>query len=119
MITQLSAEGIQLAIDDFGTGYASLSYLIQLPINTIKIDRSFVTGVDSDERKQSVVAGIVAIAGGMGLYSVGEGAETQAELNWLVANGCHSAQGYYLSRPVTAEQIPLKLCELSSMDRAA
>ncbi len=119
LITRLSAEGIQLAIDDFGTGYASLSYLIQLPINTIKIDRSFVDGVDSDERKQSVVAGIVAIAGGMGLYSVGEGVETQDELNWLIANGCHSAQGYYLSTPVAAEEIALKLSELSSLSRAA
>ena len=119
LIDKLSARGIQLAIDDFGTGYASLSYLLQLPINTIKIDRSFVSGVDSDERKQSVVAGIVAIASGMGLYSVGEGAETAAELDWLLANGCRSAQGYYLSRPVTGDEVPQKLHELSGSAKAA
>jgi len=119
LIDKLSAQGIQLAIDDFGTGYASLSYLIQLPINTIKIDRSFVSGVDNDERKQSVVAGIVAIAGGMGLYSVGEGAETVEELNWLVANGCRSAQGYYLCRPVAFDEIPQRLVELSGSAKAA
>ncbi len=119
LITKLSVEGIKLAIDDFGTGYASLSYLIQLPINTIKIDRCFVDGVDSDPRKQSVVAGIVAIAGGMGLYSVGEGTETREEINWLVAHGCHSAQGYYLSKPVSTDQVPKILWELSSMGKAA
>ncbi len=119
LIQQLSAEGIHIAIDDFGTGYASLSYLIQLPINTIKIDRSFVDGVESDSRKQSVVEGIMAIANGMGLYSVGEGAETLEQLDWLKSNGCQSVQGYYLSRPVPAAQIPQTLLKLSGLDKAA
>jgi diguanylate cyclase (GGDEF)-like protein len=119
LIEKLSAQGIQIAIDDFGTGYASLSYLIQLPINTIKIDRSFVDGVESDARKQSVVEGILAIAGGMGLYSVGEGAETLEQMDWLCNNGCDSVQGYFLSKPVTADQIPQTLSELSGLDKAA
>ena len=119
LIDKLSAEGVHIAIDDFGTGYASLSYLIQLPINTIKIDRSFVDGVDSDARKQSVVEGILAIAGGMGLYSVGEGAETAEQMDWLCNNGCDSVQGYFLCRPVAAEQIPPMLKELSGLDKAA
>ncbi len=119
LIERFSDEGIYLAIDDFGTGYASMSYLIQLPINTIKIDKSFVDGLESDVRKQSVVGGIIAIAAGMNLYIVGEGVETIEQFNWLNSHGCQSAQGYFLSEPVTASEIPRKLKLLTHYDFAA
>ena len=119
LINQFNAEGVSLAIDDFGTGYASLSYLIQLPINTIKIDKSFVDDIESDVKKQSVVGGIVAIASGMGLYTVGEGVETLEQFNWLSSHGCRSAQGYFLSRPVRADEIPKVLQLLTKYSIAA
>ncbi len=119
LIERFSAKGIYLAIDDFGTGYASMSYLIQLPINTIKIDKSFVDGVESDVRKQSVVGGIIAIATGMNLYIIGEGVETIEQFDWLYNRGCQSAQGYFLSKPAIAEEIPGKLQRLTQQKFAA
>ena len=119
LINQFSAVGVSLAIDDFGTGYASLSYLIQLPINTIKIDKSFVDDLDSDVKKQSVVGGIIAIASGMNLYTVGEGVETIEQFNWLNNHGCRSAQGYFLSKPVRADEIPCVLKLLTKYSVAA
>jgi len=102
---ELSELGIHIALDDFGTGYASLSYLIQLPINCIKIDRSFVDGVELDVRKQAVVAGILVIAKGLNISCLGEGVETQEQLAWLSDAGCNAAQGYLLSKPISANQL--------------
>ncbi len=119
LIKKFSAQNIQLALDDFGTGYASLSYLIQLPINTIKIDKSFVNGIETDISKQSVVTGIIAIATGMSLYCIGEGVETIEQFNWLGDRGCQSAQGFFLSKPVSADQIPKVLQLLTHYDVAA
>ena len=102
---ELSSAGIKLAIDDFGTGYASLSCLVQLPINCIKIDRSFVDGVESDDRKQAVIKGIVAISKSLHVNCVAEGIETSDQLNWLVNVGCDYLQGYLLSKPVSAEEL--------------
>lgn len=119
LIDRFSEKGIYLAIDDFGTGYASMTYLIQLPINTIKIDKSFVDGVESDVRKQSVVGGIIAIAAGMDLYIIGEGVETIEQLKWLNSHGCQCAQGYFLCKPLTAQDIPGKLQILTHYDIAA
>ncbi len=119
LIEKFSSTGIQIAIDDFGTGYASMSYLIQLPINTIKIDRSFIDGLEHDTRKQSVVKGILAIANGMDLYSVGEGVETVEQFGWLNRYGCQSAQGYLLSRPVSPDQVPEVLQQLGGSQAAA
>ncbi len=100
---QLSAVGVRIALDDFGTGYASLTYLIQLPIDCIKIDRSFVDGVEQDAKKQAVVNGILAISKSLETTCLAEGVETQKELEWLCTAGCDSVQGYLLSKPVKAE----------------
>ncbi len=101
LVHQLSNAGIRLALDDFGTGYASLSYLIQLPIDTIKIDRSFVNGLEHDQCKQAVVNGIFTIAADMQLVCVGEGVETNAQLDWLQQKGCQYAQGFLISKPLS------------------
>lgn len=102
---QLSDVGISIALDDFGTGYASLTYLVQLPIDCIKIDRSFVNGVENDPKKQAVVNGIVAISKGLNICCLGEGVETQDQLAWLNQAGCNRVQGYLLSKPVPVEQL--------------
>ena len=110
---QLSKEGIRIALDDFGTGYASLSYLVQLPIDCIKIDRSFVDGVDLDTKKQAVINGILAISKGLEIHCLAEGVETQAELNWLKDAGCNSVQGYLLCKPVKAEELATQFAEIN------
>lgn len=119
LIRKFSNVGIQIAIDDFGTGYASMSHLIQLPINTIKIDRSFVDGLERDARKQSVVQGILAIANRMDLYSVGEGVETAEQFDCLNRYGCLSAQGYLLSKPVPEDEVCKVLMSLDGQIKAA
>ena len=119
LVAQLSEKGVEIAIDDFGTGYGSLSYLVQLPIDTIKIDKSFVDQVDQEASKQSVINGIVAIARGMNLYSVGEGVETEAQYNWLKNAGCQAAQGYLLSRPVSADDVIAGLQQRGGLSRVA
>ncbi|OED35240.1 hypothetical protein AB833_31090 [Chromatiales bacterium (ex Bugula neritina AB1)] len=105
LIKQLSDAGVQLAIDDFGTGYASMSYLIQMPIDSIKIDRSFVNGLENDRCKQAVVNGIFNIATDMQLSCVGEGVENLNQLNWLREKGCRFAQGYLISKPCSASEV--------------
>ncbi|MBX2839065.1 MAG: EAL domain-containing protein [Gammaproteobacteria bacterium] len=103
---QLAEFGISIAIDDFGTGYASLSYLVQLPINCIKVDKSFVDDVEHDLKKQAIIKGIIAISQGLDLICLAEGAETVEQLNWLKAAGCDSAQGYLFSKPVSLGELP-------------
>lgn len=119
LVGKLNSAGIQLAIDDFGTGYGSLSYLVQLPIDTIKIDRSFVDQLENDSRKQAVVSGIVAIANGMSLACVGEGVETPAQFAWLAENGCQSVQGYLICKPVSSELLLDCLDNLKTITKAA
>jgi len=114
LVKQLSNEGIRLAIDDFGTGYASMSYLIQIPIDTIKIDRSFVSGIETDKSKQAVVKGIISIATDMQLTCVGEGVETVDQLNWLQQHGCHYAQGFYVCKAVSFSDLELMLAKQHS-----
>lgn len=116
---QLSDAGISIALDDFGTGYASLTYLVQLPIDCIKIDRSFVTGVEHDPKKQAVINGIVAISKGLNVSSLGEGVETPDQLAWLNQAGCNSAQGYLLSKPVSAEQLPAAISQVKQQHSKA
>lgn len=119
LVQQLSDAGIQLAIDDFGTGYASLSYLIQMPIDTIKIDRSFVTGLEDDRCKQAVVSGILTIAADMQLACVGEGVETSEQLCWLQQNGCQYAQGFLISKPCCASDLADLLVRQGSAGKPA
>ena len=94
--------GVRLYLDDFGTGYSSLSYLKRFPLDTLKIDRSFVQDMQAESSDHSLVEAIVAMARSLRLRVVAEGVESAAQLQMLEAMGCHYAQGYHLSRPVPA-----------------
>ena len=102
-LLRLSAHGITIAIDDFGTGYSSLSYLHKLPVNTIKIDRSFVNDIEPGIRKTCIVDAIAAMARGLKLHMVAEGVETVAQLTYLKNLGCVEIQGFLFGKPQSAE----------------
>lgn len=104
ILERLRALGVQVAIDDFGTGYSSLSYLHQLPIDVVKIDRSFVGELEWDDQKRMIVNGICALVHGLGLDVVAEGVETPGQLEILRELGCRFGQGFLFSRPVPADQ---------------
>jgi diguanylate cyclase (GGDEF)-like protein len=94
--------GITISVDDFGTGYSSLSYLQRFPLDTLKIDRSFVAGIGAENDRGAIATAIIAMARSLKLNVVAEGLETPGELAFLRAHGCHAAQGYYFSRPLPA-----------------
>jgi EAL domain-containing protein (putative c-di-GMP-specific phosphodiesterase class I) len=99
-LDELSALGVTIAIDDFGTGYSALGYLHRFPIHTLKIDRSFMQGIEHDKRKSGIVRAIISIASALDMRLVAEGVETLRQVNILDGYGCHAAQGYYFGRPV-------------------
>jgi diguanylate cyclase (GGDEF)-like protein len=100
-LSELRDMGVRLVLDDFGTGYSSLSYLKHLPLDTIKIDRSFVAGLESDADRSIVVA-VIALAHGLRISVVAEGIETEAQFDALRAMGCDVGQGYLFARPLPA-----------------
>jgi EAL domain-containing protein (putative c-di-GMP-specific phosphodiesterase class I) len=95
---------VKVCLDDFGTGYSSLSYLLRFPIDTLKIDRSFVNGIGTGAENASIVKTIVALAHNMGMDVTAEGVETQAQLDHLQSLDCEHAQGYLFSKPVDPEK---------------
>ena len=105
ILWELHRGGLLIAIDDFGTGYSSLSRLRDVPIDVLKIDRSFVSGVDMDPQAASIVTAFIELATGLGMTTLAEGIETRGELDLLVARGCEMGQGYLFSRPVPPEEI--------------
>jgi diguanylate cyclase (GGDEF)-like protein len=105
VLHRLAATGCHLSIDDFGTGYSSLSRLARLPVDEVKIDRSFVMGMTTDASNAVIVRSTIDLARGLGLRVVAEGVEDQAAYNALVALDCDVAQGYLLSRPLPAEAL--------------
>ena len=100
----LKGLGVQIAVDDFGTGYSSLSYLRQFPIDTLKIDQSFVQDIDSETGEALLVGAIVAMGNSLRLRVVAEGIETEAQLAYLRSQGCTEGQGYYFNQPLAAQE---------------
>lgn len=113
VLTRLSKMGLKLAIDDFGTGYSSLSYLKKLPVNTIKIDKSFVIGMERDENDAAIVRTSIDLGHNLGLEVVAEGVENEETLKRLAELGCDTAQGHYMSRPLSAEELNVWLKQSS------
>jgi EAL domain-containing protein (putative c-di-GMP-specific phosphodiesterase class I) len=105
MLERLKALRVRLAIDDFGTGFSCLSYLADLPIDTLKIDQSFIRGADGQIRNPSIVRAICTLAAGLGLRAVAEGVESSSQLDFLTALDCDEVQGFLLAGPVAPEQI--------------
>ena len=105
VLSELKALGVSLDIDDFGTGYSSLSRLQRFPVDTLKIDRSFISRMDTDVETREIVRIIVMLAHGLRLEVVAEGVETQAQADMLKDIGCERAQGYLYSKPAPAETI--------------
>ncbi|MGZ5318824.1 MAG: putative bifunctional diguanylate cyclase/phosphodiesterase [Actinomycetota bacterium] len=106
ILNELHAWGLQLAIDDFGTGYSSLARLKHLPVDILKIDRTFIRDVDRDADLGSMVRAMIQLAEGLGMTPLAEGIETQGELDFLIEHGCTVGQGFHFARPVPAEEIP-------------
>lgn len=104
-LEQLKQLGIRVAIDDFGTGYSSLTYLKRLPIDFLKIDRSFVADIGQDQDDQTIVETVIVMAHAMGLKVVAEGAETDAQVAFLRSRGCDLIQGYFYAKPLPLSQL--------------
>jgi len=108
VLAQLKALGVRLSIDDFGTGYSSLSRLRRIPVDTLKIDRAFISNMNSDPENREIVRAIIVLAHNLGLKVVAEGTEKEEQINLLKQLNCEMAQGYFFSRPAD-DQAMLKL----------
>ena len=118
VLAHLKALGVRLSIDDFGTGYSSLSRLRRIPVDTLKIDRAFISNMDRDPESREIVRIIIMLAHNLGLKAVAEGTETEEQVNLLKQLNCEMAQGYFFSRPAD-DQAMLKLLASNHSARAA
>jgi diguanylate cyclase (GGDEF)-like protein/PAS domain S-box-containing protein len=105
LINELHGIGVELAIDDFGTGYSSLAYLKQLPVQTLKIDRSFIQDISSDADDEAIAIAIIQLGKSMNLSVLAEGVENEQQVAFLLRHGCNRAQGYLFGHPVAGEQL--------------
>jgi len=112
IFSKLKKQGIQIAIDDFGTGYSSLGYLRKIPINKLKIDRSFITNFNEDFEGSIITKTIIDMAKNLGYKVIAEGAETKEQIEYLRNNGCDEVQGYYYSKPLLPEELENYVKEL-------
>ncbi len=117
-LVALHEQGVGIAIDDFGTGYSSLSYLRRVPVDRIKIDRSFINDVTSSEDAAVVAATIVKLAHSLRLGVVAEGVETRAQAAFVKLTGCEFGQGFYYAPPIAAASVPELLTRLKPDLRA-
>ena len=101
----LSELGVILALDDFGTGFSSLSYLKRLPLDIIKIDRLFISGIGVEKTDEAIVDATIVLAKRLNMHCIAEGVETKEQLAYLVKRHCHYIQGYLYSKPVDAKTI--------------
>jgi EAL domain-containing protein (putative c-di-GMP-specific phosphodiesterase class I) len=118
-LVRLKALGVALAIDDFGTGYSSLAYLRRFPVDTLKIDRSFVERLGEQTDDAALASTIVQLGQSLGMSTIAEGIEEYGQLAALREMGCTYAQGFYFSRPVPAAEARRQLLETSSAAAAA
>ncbi|OZG70714.1 signal transduction protein [Hahella sp. CCB-MM4] len=109
LMRRLRGIGVSMAIDDFGTGYSNLSYLKRFPVNKLKIDRAFVSGLTNSPDDHSIVMAIIRMAQGLGLKTIAEGVETAGQLSLLAEQCCDAIQGYYFSRPISLKDITAML----------
>ncbi len=110
-MSRLAEMGIHLSVDDFGTGYSSLSYLKRFPIDTLKIDQSFVQDIGEEQDSESIVSLIISMAHTLKLTVIAEGVETEKQLAFLEEKKCEMLQGYLFSKPVPAKQFEKLLGE--------
>ena len=118
ILNRLSSMGVTLAVDDFGTGYSSLAYLKRLPVDELKIDRSFVANMARDDSDAVIVRSTIDLARNLGLVVTAEGVEDGPTWQLLQALGCHRAQGYFLGKPMTASRLATWLRERAEEEAA-
>lgn len=105
VVKELRNIGVNISLDDFGTGYSSLNYLRSLPIDKIKIDKSFIKDINKDEKVEAIIAAIIVLSKAMKLEIIAEGVENYSQLDYLIGQGCDQIQGYLFSRPETKEKV--------------
>jgi EAL domain-containing protein (putative c-di-GMP-specific phosphodiesterase class I) len=104
-VTDLKKIGVSIAIDDFGTGYSSLSYLKKIPLDRLKIDSSFIQHIKSVSDDEVIIRAVIAMAKNLELEVLAEGVETQLQLDFLKKHACSDVQGFYFSKPLTADEL--------------
>jgi EAL domain-containing protein (putative c-di-GMP-specific phosphodiesterase class I) len=119
VLSELKALGVRLSVDDFGTGYSSLSRLQQFPVDSLKIDRAFISRMDSDPESHKIVQIIIMLAQNLGLVTVAEGTETEEQVEQLKVLDCGYAQGYYFSKPADNQAISDLLRKVNSSGKSA